>query len=76
VFHRPAGLALAGFALGVAGFVFVSRILQSLLLNATGFDARMPLIAGVTLVVAIFLACYFPARRATRINPVRLLHDI
>jgi predicted permease len=75
VFRQGAGLAVTGFALGLAGSFAMTRILQPLLVRATGFDVRMPLAAGVVLVGAVLVACYFPAQRAARIDPAPLLHD-
>lgn len=75
VLRQGAGLSVAGFAVGLAGSVATTRILQSLLVNAAGFDLRMSLGAGVMLECTVLLACYFPARRAARIDPAPLLHD-
>jgi hypothetical protein len=75
VFRQGVGLAVAGFALGLAGSVAMARSLQSVLVNPTGFDLRMPLAAGVVLACAVLVACYFPAQRAARIDPAPLLHD-
>lgn len=75
VFRQGFGLAVAGFALGLAGSFAMSRILQSLLVNATGFDVRMPLAAGTVLACAVLVACFFPARHAARIDPAPLLDD-
>jgi predicted permease len=75
VLRQGVVLALAGFVVGLAGSLGLTRILQSLLVNASGFDLRAPLAAGVVLACAVFVACYFPARRAARIDPAPLLHD-
>ena len=59
---------------GVAGSLASTRLLQSLLFET---DARNPVmtIAAVFLTLAAcFAACYFPVRRATRIDPCSLLH--
>ena len=68
-------LSAAGFALGLAGSLGLTRMLQSLLVNATGFDLRALLAAGLVLACAVLVACYFPARRAARIDPAPLLRD-
>jgi len=69
-------LAAAGVVLGLAGAFGVTRLLSSLLF---GVGARDPLTmsasAGILAVVA-FLACYIPARRAARLDPlVALRHE-
>jgi putative ABC transport system permease protein len=61
---------LAGVAIGAAGSLALTRTVRSLLF---GVSANDPLtFAAVTLVVlgAALLACYVPARRATRVDPV------
>ncbi|HSP46196.1 MAG TPA: ABC transporter permease [Chthoniobacterales bacterium] len=60
----------AGLVLGFVGAVAFSRIIRSLLF---GVSANDPLIyGGVTLVLAAaaLFACWIPARRASRINPM------
>lgn len=64
---------LVGLAVGAAGAVTLSRLVQSLL-----FDVRPthPVIYGSVLAllgVAALLACYVPARRALRIDPIETL---
>ena len=73
--HGPR-LAGVGVALGLAGALATTRLLSSLLY---GVQPRDPLtLAGVaTLIIGIaFLACYIPARRALRVDPmVALRHE-
>jgi putative ABC transport system permease protein len=60
----------AGLVLGFVGAVALSRIVRSLLF---GVSANDPFIYGaVTLVLAVaaLLACWIPARRASRVNPM------
>jgi predicted permease len=67
-------LTAAGIALGLLGAYFLTRFVASFLF---GIAATDPLtLAGVTLIlVAVaLLACFLPARRATRVNPVEALH--
>ena len=60
----------AGIALGTTGGLAVSRIMTGLLYGVTPQDpftfAGMPIL----LAVVVFLACYLPARRAMRIDPI------
>lgn len=69
------GLALTGLGVlvGLAAAVNVTRLLASFLHGVSPFDlatfAGVPLVLGA---VAI-LACYLPARRATRVNPIEAL---
>lgn len=76
VFQQGVALALAGFVLGFAGSVAMSQALQAMLVNASGFDVRVPLAAGGVLACAVFVACYFPARRAALIDPAPVLNNV
>ena len=62
------GLA-AGFALSLA----VATVLRSVLSGITPLDPPTYLAVCVLLAVVSLLACYLPARRASRINPVQAL---
>jgi predicted permease len=63
-------ITLVGAALGVIAFLFLSPVVSKLLF---GVNARDPLtVGGVTLLLALvaLLACYIPARRAMRVDPI------
>jgi ABC-type antimicrobial peptide transport system permease subunit len=64
---RTAG---AGAVLGLVGAIALSRYLESLLYEVTARDAGV--LAGVTtlLLIVAAAACYIPARRATRVDPI------
>jgi putative ABC transport system permease protein len=63
-------IAAAGVAVGVLGALGVTRLLRTLLFETSPFDPAT--FVGVTLVLggAAFAACYLPARRATRVDPI------
>jgi putative ABC transport system permease protein len=67
------GLVLGGLAIGFAGAMALTRLMTTLLFGVTPTDPAT--FAGVALVflLAAFLACYVPARRATRIDPLTAL---
>jgi putative ABC transport system permease protein len=46
------------------------RILQSQLWGVSAFDPGVFVLAPLTLLAAGLLACYLPARRATRVDPL------
>jgi predicted lysophospholipase L1 biosynthesis ABC-type transport system permease subunit len=66
-------LTLIGIAIGGVLAAGLAQVLRGLLHglaagSPTVFAAAIPLLAGITL-----LACWMPARRATRVNPVEVL---
>ena len=64
-----------GIALGLAGALALSKYLESMLFGVSTKD--VPVFAAVTAVLfaVALLACYIPARRATRIDPMVALRD-
>jgi predicted permease len=69
-------MALLGVALGLAGALAMTRVLASLLLGVGPTDLVTFVGVPSLLVVVALLACYIPARRAARVNPlVALRHD-
>jgi putative ABC transport system permease protein len=67
------GLTLAGVVLGVTGSFALTRLLVSLLFGTRATDPLAFCAAAVLLAAAAFLACYIPARRATRLDPMLAL---
>ena len=59
-----------GAAIGIAGSLALTRALESLLFGVTATDPLT--FGGVTLLLvgAGLLACYIPARRAMRVDPI------
>jgi putative ABC transport system permease protein len=71
---RPGlGLAVTGVAAGVAGAAFLARLMNAVLFAVTPTDAVTYAAVSVLLIVVAVAACYVPARRATRQNPLRAL---
>jgi putative ABC transport system permease protein len=67
--------ALIGLALGLPGVYFVGRTIKSLLYDVSAFDWQSFAGVLVTLMLAAMVACYFPAERATRIDPMVALRE-
>jgi putative ABC transport system permease protein len=63
-------LVLAGMALGLAGAWASTRALESLLFQVRARDALTFGSACLVLIVVGLLACYVPARRATKVDPI------
>ncbi len=70
VLRRGLGLVLLGTVLGLLGGYVASRVMASLLYQSRPTDLVM--LAGTigTLLVVTLVACYLPARRAARIDPM------
>jgi ABC-type antimicrobial peptide transport system permease subunit len=66
-------LACIGVALGVVAALAGARLLQALLFGVGPSDPASFGIAIAVLGAAAFLACYGPARRAARIDPMTAL---
>ena len=69
------GLALAasGLGIGLVGAYFVGRVLSGLLYGVGTLDSIALGAVAVTLFAAAFFACYVPARRAARVDPIEAL---
>ena len=66
-------LVLAGLAVGIAGSLALSRLMSSLLFGVQPTDPfTFAAVAAVSIAVAA-LACFWPAHRATRIDPITAL---
>jgi putative ABC transport system permease protein len=66
------GLALAasGLGIGLIGAFFVGRALNGLFYGVGSVDLIALCAVAITLFAAAFLACYVPARRAARVDPM------
>jgi putative ABC transport system permease protein len=63
-------LTLAGIAIGIAGALAVSRLMQQALFEVNPADPLVYVALSVILLLVTEAASFFPARRATRIDPV------
>jgi putative ABC transport system permease protein len=62
--------------LGIAGAMGVSRLLASVLFQTGSRDPILLMAIGSVLVCVSMPACFWPARRATRLDPINALrHD-
>lgn len=63
-------LASCGLALGLGGAYFVGRAMKSVLYEVTVIDPVAIGAVGAVLLLCAGLACFVPARRATRVDPL------
>jgi putative ABC transport system permease protein len=69
-------LTAAGLATGLIGALVFTRVLRATLYGVTSNDPVTYAIVALVLVTVTLAACYLPARRATRVDPmVALRHE-
>lgn len=73
VFGQGVMLTLAGGAIGVAAALATTRFLQAMLFGVSATDPATFLAIGVLLLAVALLACWIPARRAIRVDPMAAL---
>jgi putative ABC transport system permease protein len=73
VIRQGMSLTIAGLVIGIVAGTFATRLLTEMLFGVTPRDPLTFVGVPVLLLVVAFLACYIPARRATRIDPLLAL---
>lgn len=68
-------LAFIGIALGLLGSFALTRLMKSLLFGVATSDPLTFSLVPLLLAVVSFAACYIPARRATRVDPLIALRS-
>lgn len=63
-------LTLIGVAIGFVGAIAVTRLMRSLLFAVAPVDLMTFGVSSVVLMVVALLACFIPARRATKVDPL------
>ena len=68
--------AAAGVAIGLAGSFLLTRTMRSMLYEVSPADPFTLVGVALLIILVVILACYIPARRATRVDPmVALRHE-
>jgi len=68
-------LVFAGIALGIVGALALTRLMASLLYGVGSSDPITFLAVSLLLTAVALLACYLPARRAMRLDPIAILRS-
>jgi len=63
-------LILTGLALGLVGALWLGRVGSSLLFGVTATDPLTFATVSLLLTAVALVACYLPARRAMRVDPI------
>ena len=71
--HSAMGSVLVGAAIGAGAAIASARLLDAFLFNVRPMDPLAFVLAAAVLIAVALLAAYVPARRATRVDPLRAL---
>jgi putative ABC transport system permease protein len=66
-------LVMVGLVLGLGGAFALTRLMSSLLFGVSTTDLMTFVVVSVGLVLIGLFACYIPARRATKVDPLTAL---
>ena len=75
ILRQGARLIIPGIIIGIAGAILVTRLLTSVLFEVTATDPSILIGVAFVLTVVGLLACYIPARRAARLDPMTALRQ-
>jgi putative ABC transport system permease protein len=68
-------VALTGLAIGLVSALALGRVMSGLLFGVKATDPVTFAAAGILLATVALAACYLPARRAMRIDPIAALRN-
>jgi ABC-type lipoprotein release transport system permease subunit len=70
VLRRGLKLVAAGLALGLAGALAATRLMSAALFGVHARDPQTLAAVALLVLAAAWLACYLPARRAAKVDPM------
>ena len=70
IFKKGMTLALTGIVIGILGAMAITRLMASLLFGVKPVDALTFAAVSICVLAVALLACYIPARRATKVDPL------
>lgn len=73
ILRKGLALAVLGTFLGIAGALSLTRFLSAGLYGVSGTDLLTFVMASIVMISVTLLACYIPARRAAKIDPMEAL---
>jgi ABC-type antimicrobial peptide transport system permease subunit len=68
-------LVVVGIFIGLGGAWALTRLMSTLLFGVTPTDLLTLVSVALTLILVALLACFIPARRATRVDPLVALRE-
>lgn len=73
IVRQGVALAAIGLAIGFAAALALTRLMSSVLYGVSATDALTFVVVSLLLSMAVLAACYLPARRATKVDPMMTL---
>ena len=70
VLRQGAKMALVGVAIGIGAAFGLTQLMRNLLFGVTADDPMTFAAVAILLILVALLACYLPARRAMRVDPM------